>query len=143
MDTIWALTILANLFLMGLLMLHRWSAYLPCLTLLVGFNVITAPAMWYAYVYYPEIYRAFYYHKPIALMVLWFAVTLEAFFVHRPQIAVPVEIYAFLKLFVLVGHHAGLVQSVYWVNQGMRLFNLGAILFWIWMFYPKEQSHEP
>ena len=141
MDVTWAVTIAANLVLLAILL--RRAAYLdfPFLTFLVAFNALTAPAVWYVYARLPDYYSALYYGKMYSLVVLWFAVTIEAHLMRKPEIAAPVEFYAFVKIFTAVSAHVGFVECAYWINQGMRLFNFAIILVWIVIFSKKEEVY--
>lgn len=141
MDLCWAITFAANCFLLCLLIKDCHYLNFLFLTFLVSFNVFTAPVMWFFYSFHPDIYSIAYYAKPWILYVLWFCVVIEAFAMRQKQIAIPVELYAFVKIFAVVAHHIGFVQAAYWINQSMRIVNIAIILVWIFMFYPKKELH--
>jgi len=142
MDILWAVTIAANTTLLLLLLRRKEYLDLPFLTFLVGFNVITAPIMWVLYDRFPDMYAIVYDPKVYCMFVLWFAVTLEAYYMGEGKIATPVELYALIKVFAAVFSHAGLVQAAYWINNSMRIFNLAVILWWISIFAREERTYE-
>lgn len=140
MDILWAITIAANTLLLCLLIWQRRYRDFSFLTFLVGFNVVTVPILWYVYDRLPDLYPRLYYSKMYAVFILWLAVCVEAHYMKRPQVAIPIEVYAFIKATIAVLFHFELFKVAYGINNLMRGFNIAAILWLMYIFYPRKET---